>query len=70
MGVTRRIGRNIDSKTTLLLYDAMILSHLTYCNLIWENFARSHQIKLYCLQKKAIRLVFLANKYTHSAPLF
>jgi len=70
LGVIRRIRQNIYSKTTLLLYDAMILPHLTYCNLILANCARSHLIKFYCLQKKAFRLVFLDDKYTHSASLF
>ena len=70
LGVMRRVRSKIDSKTTLLLYDTMIVPHFSYCNLIWANCAKSYLIKLYRLQKRAIRLVFMANKLFHAAPLF
>ena len=70
LGVIRCVRLKIDSKTALLLYDTMIAPYLTYCNLIWANCARSHLDRLRSLQKKAIRLVFMANKFTHAATLF
>jgi len=69
-GIMKRIRSKIDARATLLLYDTLILPHLNYCNIIWASSFRSQLCKIYRLQKKAIRLVFRANKLTHSAPLF
>jgi len=66
LGVMKRARSKIDARTILLLYDTLILPHLNYCNIIWASSSKSQLCKIYRLQKRAIRLVFRANKFTHS----
>ena len=37
IGIIRRVRYKLSTKTTMLLYDSLILSHLTYCNIFWAS---------------------------------
>ena len=53
------------------LYNALFESHINYCSLSYMDKLSKGQIQnLQRLQKKAIRLIFNANKYSHTEKLF
>ena len=52
------------------LYNCMILSHLTYCNIVWGNCASYLLQKLFLLQKRAIRAVTRSHFLAHTRELF
>ena len=70
VGVIGRVRHKINANTTLLLYDTMVHSHLSYCNIIWASASKSNLSKLHRLQKRALRLISLSPRLTPSAPLF
>ena len=53
-----------------MIYNSLILPHLSYCNHIWGNTFKSHLKQLHILQKKAVRIITKSNFYSSSAPLF
>src|SRR6266516_301111 len=61
--IIRNIRYKINRVTALKLYDTLILSHLTYCNVLWGNAYKSYLENLYRLQKRALRLCFGEKSY-------
>ena len=56
IGILYRICDKIDIKTSLLLYDALIGSHLSYCNIVWGFGYTASLEALYTCQKRALKL--------------
>ena len=52
------------------VYNSLISSHLTFGSMVFGATKYSKIKNLYALQKKAIRLVSLSNRFAHSDPLF
>ena len=57
-GVVRKIQSYLNKKTLLLLYNALIKSHLQYCILTWCNGNKTIVKKLQSTANNFIRLVF------------
>lgn len=57
-------------KVKLLLYNALFLSHIHYCCLVWSTTSATNINRLFLLQKKVIRTIFNAPADSHTAPLF
>ena len=54
----------------LSFYNAFIMPHLTYSSSVWA-LKNKHQMEiLFCLQKRAIRLVMTASYISHTLPFF
>ena len=53
-----------------LLYNSLILPHLTYGVTLWGNAPKTHLHKLVTQQKKAIRIINQAAYNCHTSPLF
>lgn len=70
VGVIFKLRFFLPEQTLVTLYNAIIMPHLTYCNVAWGNTYRSHINKLIVLQKKAIRLITNSNYRSPSNPLF
>ena len=61
----------LNFKAIFQLYNALFESHINYCSLSYMDKLSKGQIQnLQRLQKKAIRLIFNANKYSHTEKLF
>ena len=52
------------------MYCSLVLSHLQYCTLLWENSYCTNLNKLRILQKKAIRIITNYHYIAHTDPLF
>ena len=58
IGTIKRIRQHIPSKSIKSIYHSLFESHLLYCISVWGGIPKSHQQKLFRLQKKSIRLLF------------
>ena len=56
--VIRCVRTKLSIKTCMLLYNSVILSQLTYCNMIWASTYKTTLLKTYSLQKRALKLWF------------
>ena len=62
----RLLGR----KSLVALYYSFIFPYLTYCNHIWDSTYKSNLGKITTLQNSVIRIIFNANRYTSTEPLY
>ena len=70
IGIISRIRHCISKNITYLLYNAMILPYLNYCNLLWGiNYATQLQ-RVTVLQKRAVRLIHKVFPPSSSEPIF
>jgi len=53
-----------------MIYNALFLSQLNYCNIVWSNSNDYCMIRLYRLQKKAIRIISGSHYLAHTEPIF
>ena len=58
IGILRRLKNLTPVNARLLLYKSAIMSHLTYCHLVWYFCMASYSRKLERLQERALRLVY------------
>ena len=67
--ILRKVRHKINKQTAFLLYDTLILPHLSYCNLVWGNTFKKYLLNILRLQKRALRVCIL-EKNLKSANLF
>ena len=61
----------LPTKTKLQIFNGLVKSHYEYCCLAWFPSLNNKQINtIVKLQKRGLRLVFSANKLSHSSNLF
>ena len=60
----------LDSAVLFTLYQTIILPYLTYCSEIWGNTYRTTINGLFLLQKRAVRIVYKAEYWSHTKPIF
>ena len=65
------VKKQLPSRTKLQIYNALVKPHYEYCCLVWFPSLTQKQItKIVTLQKQALRLIYLANRLSHSNTLF
>lgn len=70
LGILHRAKFFLNKDLLLLLYNALILPHLTYCSVIWGSNFKTNLIPLVTMQKRAIRLITNSNYLAHTSSLF
>jgi hypothetical protein len=70
IGLIYRIRYKINKGIFLLIYNALIGSHLSYCNIVWGSTYHTSLNSLFILQKKAIKIGLKLPKLTHDADVF
>ena len=70
IGILSRLRHFIPSHVLLLLYNSLILPHLSYGILLWGNTHKSSINRLFILQKRAVRLISNSLPRSPSQPLF
>ena len=70
VGILSKLKYIIPQNVLMLLYNSIILPHLSYCNIVWGNSYLSHLNKIKLLQKKAIRIITYLEYNCPSNPLF
>ncbi|KAJ8038193.1 hypothetical protein HOLleu_19201 [Holothuria leucospilota] len=70
IGVLYRINSYVPSHIMKVLYDSLIYSQISYCNIVWGNTYPTYLNRIYLLQKKAIRLITNSNYCASTNRLF
>ena len=68
--IINKIRNKLPSDALLILYDSMVLSHLTYCCMVWGSTYHSNLETILKLQKKSLRIITKSSYRAHSEPLF
>ena len=66
VGIFKKLKKFLPTRTLLLMYNSLFLSHLNYCILVW-GFSCD---RIFMLQKKVIRLICNARYNAHTDSLF
>ena len=53
-----------------MLYNTLILPHISYCNIVWGNSGKTKVNPILLLQKKAIRICTSSGYLSKTKPLF
>ena len=56
--------------TLLSIYQSLVAPYLTYGLIAWGHACKSYLNKLLILQKRALRIMYFANRNDHAIPLF
>lgn len=67
VGIIYRL-RHFPRHILVMLYYALIFSHVNYSNIAWSNNHDYFITKLFVLQKKAIRIISNSPYHTHTLP--
>ena len=70
IGILSKIRYKINKTIALMLYKALVLPHLSYCNIVWGNNYKTNLNKLSILQKRALKISTLSHRRTASCLLF
>ena len=70
VGILRRLKYLVTEKALTMLYNALILPYIIYCNVVWGNSNKTKINTIFLLQKKALRICSNSNYREHTDPLF
>ena len=70
LGIICKLSKSLPFDILHTLYNTLIDPYLQYCNIAWTTVNTSSVDKLFCMQKKAIRII-IGNKWnSHTDNLF
>ena len=70
IGVLYKLRQYVPNITLLSVYRSIIECHINYCILIFGNAATVHLSKLEVAQKRAVRIVAMQPRLSHTNPIF
>lgn len=70
VGILAKFRFHLPTAVKLRIYNALFLSHLNYCCIVWGTTAFTHLNQLFILQKKALCHIACVEKTAHTKPLF
>ena len=70
IGAMCRIKNKVDSNILIMIYNTLILPHLSYCCEIWGNTYNTRLNSLTLLQKRAIRIIDNVDWRENSSKIF
>ena len=70
VGAMYRIKDKVDSYIWLMIYNTLVMPHLSYCCDIWGNTYNTRLQDLVLLKKKAVRIIDNADWREHSSRIF
>lgn len=70
IGILFKIKHLLNAKSMLAVYNSLIFSYLSYCNIIWGCNTKTSLKRILLFQKTFLRLLTSKNRRTHTAPLF
>ena len=70
IGALNKVKHMLPIHVKTLIYRTMIVTHLTYCNIVWGFACKTLLNRLRLLQKRALRLLTLSHYLTPTSPLF
>ena len=70
IGILYRLKDLITQTSLVILYNALILPFITYCNIVWGNCGTTKINSILLLQKRAMRLITNSRYLSPTDPLF
>lgn len=70
IGVISRLKNFLPCKTLQIIYNSIIMPHLSYGAIAWGNTSKREIKRMSSLQKRAIRIIHKKNFNSHTGPLF
>ena len=70
IGILSKIRYKINNKTAATLYNTLIHSRISYCNIVWANTYKSSLAHLLVLQKRALRVILKYRRKIGEKDLF
>ncbi len=62
LGILRKSRQFLDQKTSLLLYQSLILPQITYCDVVYSKTTQANKCKLQLIQNSAMRVILRTDK--------
>ena len=69
VGILYRL-KHFPRNILIMIYYALIISHINYCNITWSYCTDYFMTRLFVLQKKAVRIIANASFNAHTLPIF
>ena len=70
IGILHKLKHFLPAHSLVMIYNALILPYINYCNIIWGNCFKTKLDHIFLLQKKAVRLCTNSLYLSHTNPLF
>ena len=70
IGILYKLKHFLPEKSLIMIYNALILPYISYCNIAWGNCSKTRLEHLLLLQKKAARICTNSAYLSHADPLF
>ena len=70
IGILYKLKKFLPEHSLLMIYNALILPYINYCNIIWGNCSMTKLDHIFLLQKKAVRICTKSSYLSHTDPLF
>ena len=70
IGIIYRLQQYFPPLILKLIYNSLVVPHLSYCILAWGSCSRQVIQPLIIMQKKLIRILTSSDYYAHTSPLF
>ena len=65
----RRVRKHLTDDAAILAANALVTSHLDYCNSLFRSLSSLNMRQLQCIQNTLARIVTHCNKYTRASPI-
>ena len=70
IGILYKLKYFLPEHSLFMIYNALVLPYINYCNLIWGNCSKTNLDHLLLLQKKAVRICTKSTYLSHTDPHF
>ena len=70
IGTLSKLRHFVPSSALVNIYNALITPYLTNGIISWGNPCKTYLDEIFILQKRALRLIYSANRQDHGSPLF
>ena len=70
IGILNKLKFSLQPKSLLTLYNSFILSHMSYCNIVWGFSNKTKITEILNLQIKALRICSHSHYLAHTDPIF
>ena len=69
-GVFYKLRHTVPEYVLVLMYNAFVLPHITYCLEVWGNTCPTYLNEIFLIQKRIVRTITDSHWCAHSGPLF
>ena len=64
-----KVRQFVNERTLISIYHSLFDSHLNYASIVWSQ-AKSSMDRVFIIQRKALRTIYIKSKFDHTSSLF